>query len=103
MLQAGAEVDAKNAYGSTPLHVACAARASPACMSLVEAGADVNAVNNGGWTPLHYAMRGGEGCNDPALVEWLVRRGGLLEFGISSDSRTPSPSWLTAHSTGRSR
>ena len=60
-------------------------------MSLVEAGADVNAVNNGGWMPLHYAMRGGEGCNDPALVEWLVRRGGLLEFGISSDSRTPSP------------
>jgi ankyrin repeat protein len=84
LLQAGAEVDAKNAYGSTPLHVACAARASPACMALVQAGADVNAVNNGGWTALHYALRGGEGCNDPALVEWLVRRELRCEIIMSS-------------------
>jgi len=75
LLQAGADASAKNAYGSTPLHVACAARASEACKALVAAGAGINAVNNGGWTPLHYAIRGGEHFNDPSLIQWLVSHG----------------------------
>lgn len=82
LLAAGAQVDARNCYGSTPLHLACVSGAREAAEALRCAGADFDATNNGGWTPLHYALRGGEGFNDAATVEWLMQRGA---------QRTPQP------------
>ena len=73
LLAAGADVHARNCYGSTPLHMAAVASMRDAASVLLAAKADVNAVNNGGWTPLQYAIRGGEGFCDPHFVEWLVR------------------------------
>ena len=73
LLAAGADVHARNCYGSTPLHMAAVASMRDAASVLLAAKADVNAVNNGGWTPLQYAIRGGEGFCDPLFVEWLVR------------------------------
>jgi len=43
-LQAGARVDARDAYERTPLHVAAYARCSAAMRALVAAGADPNAL-----------------------------------------------------------
>ena len=68
LLAAGAQVDARNCYGSTPLHLACVSGAREAAEALCCAGADIDATNNGGWTPLHYALRGGEGYNDAATA-----------------------------------
>ena len=72
MLEAGADVKAADAAGTTPLHWAaryCAE--SDMVKALVDAGADVNARNAYGDTPLHAA------CDNGTLqvVKFLVERG----------------------------
>jgi cytohesin len=52
LLEAGAEVNAPNKYGKTPLHKADTAEIA---RLLLEAGAEVNATDNDGETPLHLA------------------------------------------------
>ncbi len=73
LLAAGAKLDARNCYGSTPLHMAAVSAMRGSAAVLIASGADINATNNGSWTPLQYALRGGEGFNDPHFVEWMVR------------------------------
>jgi ankyrin repeat protein len=73
LIASGADVQARNCYGSTPLHTAAVSAMRTAAKLLLAAGADVNAANNGGWTPLQYAVRGGEGFCDTGFVEFLVR------------------------------
>ena len=54
LVDAGADVDAKNDYGDTPLHLAASGNENLAMIqALVDAGADVHAKNNHGSTPLH--------------------------------------------------
>ena len=59
LIAAGAEVNAKDNIGYTPLHSAAGGRASVGRTSVVSlllaAGAEVNAKNNDGETPLHNA------------------------------------------------
>ena len=56
LLEAGAEVNALNKDGDTPLHTAAGDNNNPAVITaLVVAGAEVNALNKDGRTPLHYA------------------------------------------------
>jgi hypothetical protein len=64
LLKAGADVDARDAAGNTPLHVAGTFEARDA---LVKAGADVNAANAAGSTPLHVAA-GQEAYEDVCLL-----------------------------------
>ena len=66
-------MDARNCYGSTPLHGAAVAGMQATAEVLLTAGAALDATNNGGWTPLQYAIRGGEGVCDPDFVAWMVR------------------------------
>ena len=55
-LELGADVNAANKYGDTPLHgAAWRERADSIIQLLVEKGAHVNAKNNRGWTPLVIA------------------------------------------------
>ena len=54
-LAAGADVNAKNKRGGTPLHSAAAKEHENIAELLIAKGADVNAKNNEGRTPLHYA------------------------------------------------
>ncbi len=56
LIGVGADVNAKNKDGGTPLHVAAHGHTEVAKI-LLEAGADVNAKNNDGGTPLHEAAR----------------------------------------------
>jgi ankyrin repeat protein len=67
LLQAGADVRAKNRRGAEPLHAAAAGapgssywnpRAQAATITcLIDAGADPNALNKDGVAPLHVAVR----------------------------------------------
>jgi ankyrin repeat protein len=71
LIQAGADVNARNEEGETPLYIAAEEGNSEIIAALMEAGADVNAPDDGGWTPLHVAAREGP----PASVSALIQAG----------------------------
>ncbi len=72
-LKAGADVNARDEYGWTPLHAAAIFSTSPAIVTvLVKAGADVNARAENGWTPLYVAA--GQSTT-PAMVTALLDAG----------------------------
>jgi ankyrin repeat protein len=60
LLQAGANVAARNRFGSTPLGLACLNGNSAMIETLLKAGADVNATVGEGETPLMTAARTGK-------------------------------------------
>lgn len=55
LLQAGAEINARNEDGYTALHHAVSQRHLPAVQRLVEFGASLDAVSDDGFTPLQEA------------------------------------------------
>lgn len=63
----GADVNAKDMDGSTPLHFAY--RNKDVAKLLIANGSDVNAKNNKGMTPLHYLYENKE------IVELLIAKG----------------------------
>lgn len=71
LLAAGADPEAKNRYGVTPLTLACTNGNAELVTALLAAGADPNAEGNGGETPLMTASRTGR----PAPVEALLKAG----------------------------
>ena len=54
-IEAGSDLDRKDAYGSTPLIVAATFGKTEVARALIEAGADLSITNNEGATPLHIA------------------------------------------------
>jgi hypothetical protein len=71
LLNEGADVNAKNKYGQTPLHWAATWGHLDIVKLLVDRGADINAKDEDGETPLHWAA-----ANDHLdVVEFLLDRG----------------------------
>lgn len=72
LLAQGADVNVRNAYGWTPLHVAAAGGDVSIVAMLLQHGADVHARSHIGATPLdNAAMRGGK----RAVIELLLAHG----------------------------
>ena len=70
LLEAGADVSAKNEIGYTPLHVAALMGHAASVKVLLQAGAETEVKNM--WddrTPLHYAAGGGGPASVKALLE----------------------------------
>ena len=80
LLAKGAEVNARNAYGWTPLHVA-AAGGDPAVIALLlQHGADVHSQSHIGTTPLDNATtRGGRKAVIDLLLAHGARRNGAWD------------------------
>ena len=80
LLAKGAEVNARNAHGWTPLHVA-AAGGDPAVIALLlQHGADVHAQSHIGTTPLDNATtRGGRKAVIDLLLAHGARRNGAWD------------------------
>ena len=76
---AGADLEATDGYGLTPLHYAARRGDTKMVSLLVEAGVDVDATTLDKETALHYAARGG----DTKIVSLLV------EAGVDVDAKTP--------------
>lgn len=57
LIDNGADVDAKNVVGETPLITAARNNSLKTAKVLIEKGADVNARKNNGWTALVHALR----------------------------------------------
>jgi hypothetical protein len=105
LIEAGANVRAKNRRGAEPLHAAAAGTpGSPTwdpvtqtktILCLIKAGADPNAKNLDGATPLHRAVR--TRCADAVRT--------LLSHGADPTIRNKhgsTPMQLVLHATGRS-
>lgn len=71
LVKAGAQIDAQDRLGNTPLLLAAARRQDEAAELLVKDGADLNAQNHDGMTPLMAAAEHG----DLTLVRLLLGHG----------------------------
>jgi ankyrin repeat protein len=67
---AGANIEAKEFYGDTPLHLASMHDSLAIVKALLSGGADILAVNSRGELPLHYAVSVGY----PAIAKYLLQQ-----------------------------
>ena len=80
LLDHGAEINARNNLGKTPLHRAADANIGyTVAVNLIDRGAEINARDDGGKTPLLLATL----QNNKALLDRLVGKARwiMLEFG----------------------
>ena len=74
LLEAGADVNAREVNDWTPLHSAAAFNGNPAIVrALLTAGAEANASTDNGRTPLHFAA--GDSSPDPDVITALIEAG----------------------------
>ena len=82
-LAAGADVNATDEVGRTPLHYASANGHKEVAELLISKGVDLNAKdNNDGWIPLHYAVVNGQ----KVTAELLITKGADVNAKVESGS-----------------
>jgi hypothetical protein len=84
LLKVGAEVEARNVDGMTPLHCASATGREAVVRLLLDRGAEVRAATSKGVTPLHVASQYGHA----AVVRLLLERGADVRAALP-DGFTP--------------
>jgi ankyrin repeat protein len=70
-LREGADVNARNSKGATPLHIAVAMHFEDTARMLIEKGADANVKDDRGITPMNIAVYNG----DNGIAEALLKAG----------------------------
>jgi len=81
LLAEGAEVDARDEIGKTPLIIAADKGYFPIVQLLIQNGADINAQHNLHWTALMFAAGNGHS----AIVKLLVENGVNMNLVSKSD------------------
>jgi ankyrin repeat protein len=85
LLAEGADVNTKDKYGDSPLHLACLYGFLDLALLILEQGANAKAVNRGGATPLVYlAMANVPKARQPlsvSLAKALLARGARVDAG----------------------
>ena len=107
LIRAGADVNARNHFGQTPLHTLIAIYTIPlsSINELIESGADLDAVDRSGNTLLHSAsnkMRDGR-----EFINLLVQKGGIDVNVVNNLGETPlyqasqsSSDWVVSYLLG---
>ena len=80
----GGEVDAKNQFGMTPLHLAAFTKDTEIVQFLISKGADVHAKSNSGETPLHWAANN----RNTEVAAFLVSKGADVH-AKNNDGQSP--------------
>ncbi len=83
LLKAGADINAKNTWGRTPLHETAIYGDYLAAQFLIDHGAEVNSKDNNGLTPLHIAAEDGL----PDMITLLIANGASVN-AASIDGNT---------------
>jgi len=110
LIDAGADANARNRRGATPLHYACdprphagktpktwdPSRQRSVIELLLDAGSNIEHTDKAGAAPLHRAVR----ARSPEAVRCLLERGARVE--ATHGSRRATPLQLATHSTGAS-
>jgi hypothetical protein len=85
LLAAGADINAQDKNGATPLHRAVRTRCAAAVKCLLERGSDATLKNKSGSTPFHLAVqntgRGGTGSEAAIAAQRQIIQG-FLSFGL---------------------
>lgn len=55
LIDRGTDINSKDIFGSTPLHIVVRNPTDESVQNLVDRGANVNLKNNEGWAPIHVA------------------------------------------------
>lgn len=87
LIRKGADINAKDWYGDTPLHIAAWKDHAETCILLIESGADMQAKNLSGDTPLHTAAR----MDRTKICKLLLDHG--ADINAKSDSDQTALSW----------
>jgi len=82
-LAAGADVNAKDDEGMTPLHNASTWGHKEIVELLITEGADVNAMDDDGNTPMHFAIFNG----NPATAALLYKHGGKMGEELKAEGK----------------
>ncbi|HEX5221957.1 MAG TPA: ankyrin repeat domain-containing protein [Verrucomicrobiae bacterium] len=86
LIDAGADIHARDKNGATPLHRAARTRCAAAVKALLDAGGDATLRNKPGSTPFHLAVqntgRGGSGAEKAKVAQRLIIRA-FVEHGVS--------------------
>lgn len=78
LLDAGANINKKTIYGSSPLCLACFNGHLAITRELVRRGADIHYQDTAGYTPLHYAVTNG----NLSIVNLLLEKGARFDSSV---------------------
>ena len=100
LMEAGASIEARDKYDSTPLHGAAEALKPVAVAALLRHGADVNARGDVGDTPLHCAVADTETIQEAAEVVDLLLSAGA-DVNAQEGEHGDTPLHMVARKAGK--